>query len=418
MRLAIPSDMIGEPIPTLEEMRYHPIMPTNRTLPLLVVAAALPLWAWAQSPGQAPAPGNPAPSPLVPGGKKAEPPSTPAEQVIDEAAKKLRATESLAADVTMDADILNQKFRVVGQYLKGPSFRILLRLDVEGLGDVTGTIQQVSDGATLWEVNQILESRSLRKIALQPLLAVLQKPEVDAEVRDQLLMQIGFAGPHALLEGLRKTMAFDQIEEGTLEGQTVWIIRGAWKDRAALGLPGAPNVPADAPAQSIVGAAAFLPPYVPGSVELWLGKEDGWPHKLILKGHIPSILRDDRILGPDGRPVGRKAMNRKERPTEILLLYKKKDKTVEDTDFLFTPPPGVDVQDDTDRAVTALEAQLAQIAASKRNAAAGGEGEGELLDQPITAPRPEGETVPSSPAPPPPPPAVSPETFRSSASPK
>lgn len=406
--------MIGEPFPTLEEMRYNPIMPTNRILPLLVIAGALPLWAWGQSPGPSPATDAQAPSPLVPGGKAAEPPATPAEKIIDDAAKKLRALESVAADVTMDADILNQRFQVVGQYLKGPNYRILLRLDIEGLGDVTGTIQQVCDGKTLWEINQILDSRSLRKITLQPLLEVLQRPEADAEIRDQLLTQIGFAGPHALLEGLRKSIAFDQMEESTLDGQPVWILRGAWKDRAALSLPGAPNVPPDAPASSIVGAAAFLPPYVPGSAELWLGKEDGWPHKLILQGRTPSILRDNRILGPDGRPVGRKSIDRKERPTAITLLYKRKEAPAA-TDFLFTPPPGVEVSDDTDRAVAALEAQLADAAARKRNAAAG-EGSGELLDQPITAPRPDGGPTPKSP--PPPPPAQSPETFRSSVPPQ
>ena len=28
----------------------------------------------------------------------------------------------------------------------------------------------------------------------------------------------------------------------------------------------------------------MLPPYIPGDALLYLGKEDGWPYKLILKG--------------------------------------------------------------------------------------------------------------------------------------
>lgn len=409
--------MIGEPIPTLEEMRYNPIMPTNRIAALLAAAAVLPLVAWAQDPPQGPATDASTPassSPLVPGGKAAEPPASEAEKAIDEAAAKLRATESLAADIAVDVDMLSQRFRVVGQYLKGPSYRVLLRLQLEGLGDVSGNFQQISDGAVLWELNQILDGpRSLRKITLQPLMAVLNKPEADPEIRDRLLTQIGFAGPEALLNGLRKSIAFNQMEESTLDGRPVLIVRGTWKDRESLGLPQAPNIPPDAPDQAIVGAAAFLPLYVPSAVELWIDREDGWPHRLSLKGQAPSVLRDDRILGPDGRPIGRKSLNRKERPTSITLVYRRQEKAPEPSDFLFTPPTGQDVQDDTDQAVAALEAEMDRAAALKRNAAGDA---GDLLDQPLTAPRPDGG--PDSKAPPAPAPAPSPETFRSTAPPQ
>lgn len=406
------------PFPTLEEMRYNPIMPTNRTLLFLAIAVAIPLWAWAQAqgPDEATDSATPAVSPLLPGGKPIEPPANPAEQVIDEAAKKLRDLEAVAADIRMEADILGQTFQVIGKYRKGAEFRLLLQLDIEGLGDVNGSIQQVCDGETLWEINEILESQNLRRLSLPPILEVLQKPEVDAELREDLLAQIGFTGPHALLEGLRRSFAFDQQEEATLDGQEVWVLRGAWKDREALSLPGAPHAPPDAPADSIAGAAAFLPPYVPGTAELWLGKEDGWPYKLVLQGRTPSVLRDTRAIGPDGRPIGHKAASAKERATEISLLYQQQPNP-ESTEFLFSPPPGTEVQDDTERAVAALEAQLADTLARRRDAAAAaGQDDGDLLDQSITAPRPDAANPIESP--PPPPPAQSPETFRSSVPPR
>jgi hypothetical protein len=373
-------------------------MPTNRTLPLLALAAAVPLAAWAQVPGQAPdAPAN-APA-------SAQPPETEASKALAEAIEKVKAITTVAAEIAMDAQMLGQRFRVVGEYLRAPEHRVKLRLSVEGLGDVTGLSQQVSDGTTLYDVTQILDTPpSIRKITLAPILQILDKPDTDAEVRDVYYAQIGFGGPEALLEGVRRSVAFDQKRPATLDGHEVWVLGGRWTDTSARGLPGAQAGPNP-------GMPTILPPYVPSYVEVWLDQADGWPYKVVFEGSSPSAsLREDRMLGPDGKPIGRKPSGGKEKPTNLVLVYNRQDREVKAGDFLFQPPPDVEPIDGTDEILARLEAQIAAAAAARRGEAAGASGD--LLDQPLTAPRPDG-SAPASPGE-----APSPETFRSSAPPR
>ncbi len=370
-------------------MRHNPTMPKYRTIPLMAFLVSLPVWVSAQGPAPGPE------SPLLKPGATAEPvaPPTEAEKVIDEAIKKIEARESVAADIRMDAEMLGESFRVVGQYLKAPGYRMLMKLDVEELGDSSGTILQVCDGTTLWDYSKVLDAQSLRKLTIAPILKPLEQPELDAQIRDQIRNQLGFAGPETLLSGLRKTIAFDQKDAGTLDGKPVWILRGVWKDRDSLGLPGPQNAP------------GFFPAYVPSVVTVWLGQEDGWPYKIKLEGKVPSVVRDNRMLGPDGRPIGRKSLVANEKPTSITLLYRLEDRAVGPRDFLFQPPPGVKVQDDTERFAAELETTISNLAARKRNEAASGP----LIDEPVTAPRPEPAEPPA--------PAPSPEKFRSTAPP-
>ena len=67
---------------------------------------------------------------------------------------------------------------------------------------------QVCDGETLWDYQQVLESQSYRKMSVKPVFEKLNSPEIDAKTREQVMTQMGFAGPEALLVGLRKT---DQV---------------------------------------------------------------------------------------------------------------------------------------------------------------------------------------------------------------
>ena len=63
-----------------------------------------------------------------------------------------------------------------------------------------------------------------------------------------------------------------------------------------------------------VNAGGFLPPYIPMDGTLYLGKEDGWPYKLVLVGRKPSTVFETRRLGPDGRPIGVQELDREDRP--------------------------------------------------------------------------------------------------------
>ena len=406
-------------------MRPNPTMPTNRqpsrSALLLLIGAALaaaigPIARLgAQDPAPTTTPGLPGPgSVLIPPGQAAQdqsqPPPTPAEQAIDDAIAKLRATESIAADLTMDVRLLDQTFEVEGVYLKSPGNRMLLRLDVKGLGDIAPTYQQVSNGSTVYQYQESPQGRDVRGFQLTPILEILNRPAVDPEFRALAIANLGFGGPETLLEGFRKVALFDQLEESELEGVPVLILRGHWTDLAALGLPGAQGTPGTTP--DTVGPT-FLPGYVPSIIELTIGKADGWPYEVGMLGKAPSILLDQRTLGPDGRPIGRKSAAPQNDPTAITLRYRKSGREPRPEDFQFQPPPDLEVFDTTDSMVADLTAQVEQAEALRRQS--GGidplEGPGELLDTPIDAPRPDPSG--SSPSPPPAP-APNDQSFRSS----
>ena len=362
--------MIGHSFPTLEEMPYIPTMPKNRIIPAVVLPLLVALFASAQEPAPPVAGGAPA----GPAAEAAPPePPTPAEELLDAAIKKVVALTSVSADIQQQAEMLGQRFDVKGRYLKAPNNRVYLRLAVSGLAKSTGTMLQVCDGETLWDFQQVLESQNYHTLKIAPILEKLKSPELDDALREQVMTQLGFSGPDALLVGLRKALRFDQKEEGTLDGKAVWILRGTWKDREGL----------IGPDQQPLPPTASLPAYIPSLATVWIGKEDGWPYKVVLVGKVPSMLQEDsRQLGADGRPKA----TQKVQPSRIILTYSnvQLNATLKPEEFAFQAPPGVRVDDNTEALLNALEQTLQARIAQKKQEAAKAE---PLLDQSIEVPR-------------------------------
>ncbi len=370
-------------------------MPNKRFALIATLSLTLPLVAAGQDSSLLGPP--PAQDPVT-AAPEADLPPTEAELTIDKAIQSVRERQTIAADIAMDADMLGQSFQVAGQYLKAEGNRMLLRLSVEGLGESTGTMQQVSDGVTFKDYRRILDQQVMSTFQMDPVLKALDNPDADELFRQQVTAQLGLAGPETLLTGLRRVAHFDQLTEETLNDRAVWVIRGVWKDRDALALPGS---------QMAMMQSGFLPSYVPSHITLWIDKESGWPWKVKLEGRVPSVLREERMLGPDGRPVGRKSAQGKERPSRMELSYTLTDRKVEPSEFVFEAPPNVAVQDITESITAGLQGAFAQLAARKRSEDAQ---RGGLLDQALPAPRPvEGSSLAPAPAP-----AEIPEQFRSS----
>lgn len=347
----------------------------NRSIPTLAVAGLLPLLAWAQTPAPEPAPAASAAAP------------TEAEKVLDAALEKIKALKSVSASVRQEGKMLGQQFQITGRYLKGTPDRIYLLLELSGLGDVTGKMLQVCDGQVLWEYKEVLKTPDIRKRTLAPIFEKLKSPDSDDEIRQQVLNQLGFAGPDALLAGLRQAIEFNQKEEAELDGRKVFIIRGRWKDRATLSGPGQPALPPTGP----------LPPYVPSLAAVWIGQEDGWPYRVELYGQSPGIMRESREareIGPDGRPVGPALNVETPTPTEIRMVYSDVQLNPElgIEQFAFQPPDGVRVIDETQAIVTDLTAVLAQRAAARKAEAA--KLGPELPSIPVPTPPSENETPP------------------------
>jgi outer membrane lipoprotein-sorting protein len=357
------------------------------SIPLLLGTAMMTVLpavlAQVPQPSQSPAAGQGAPAP----GKAAEPPPEPpteAEHLVDSAVKQLAALKSVSADLVQNVEMLKQKFAIRGRYLKGPSSRIYLKLSVTGLPDSAGTLLQVCDGVTLWDYQQVLESQNYRKMSIKPIFERLNSPDIDSKTRDQVMAQLGFVGPEALLMGLRKTVKFDQKEEGELDGKPVWILRGTWRNRNGLVGPDQRALPPTGP----------LPAYVPSLATLYLGKNDGWPYKLVLVGKQPTILQDTRRIGADGKPIGSRSSIERMDVSRIELVYSnvQLDATIKPEEFAFQPPPSAAVEDSTETIIKGLDQAIQIQAMQKRNEAT--QKEGPVLDQSIEIPKPPAEPTP------------------------
>jgi outer membrane lipoprotein-sorting protein len=400
--------MIGHSCPFLEELPYIQTMYHKRTELLGAVSAVAffcsvalgsvtQAWAQAPEPSAQPSASKPTPPPSTagapsataapPAGKLGEPPQEPpteAERLIDVAIKKIAALKSVSADLVQSIVMLKQKFDIKGRFLKAPDSRTYLRLTVSGLPDSDGTMLQICDGDTLWEFQKILESQQYRKVSIKPVLERLNSPDMDATTRDQILNQMGFAGPDVLLVGLRKAVRFDQKEEDVLDGKPMWVLRGTWRNRSGLVGPDQRPMPATGP----------LPAFVPSLATLYLGKDDGWPYRLDLLGKVPTILQDTRRVGPDGKPLGSRSSIEKVDASEIRLVYSNVllNPTIRPVEFAFQPPPNATVEDNTELLIKGLD-QAIQVQVMKKRAEAARQ-EGPVLDQPIDIPKPPPDPTP------------------------
>ncbi len=288
--------------------------------------------------------------PLVLAEAPVEEPPTEAERAIDLAIRKISKLESVSAIVDQDVEMLNQKFKITGEYKKAPGTRIYSLLKISsGLPDSNGQFLQVCDGETLWEYEVVLDQPYYRKLTIKPILERLNSPDLDPEIRSKATTQMGISGPETLLVGLRRNLRFDIKEDAVLGGRKVVKFHGEWKSRQGLVFDGRP-----------VNPVGPLPPYIPMDATLYLGEEDGWPYQLILEGRAASTLFDPRRVGPDGRPIGSKASIEKIPRSKIVLTYSdvKLNTRFGTDDFKFSSPANASVSDDTESLLKTLDRAL------------------------------------------------------------
>ncbi len=316
---------------------------------------------------------------------KAEEPPTAAERLIDDAAAKIAKLRSVSATVLETVDMLNQQIKVKGNYLKAPEQRVYLLLSVSGPPDTSGTTLQVCDGETLWNYQAILEApQAYRKFSIKPIMERINSPDLDPKIKEQAMNELGLSGPETLLANLRRDFRFEEKEESTLDGKPVWILHGSWRSRQGLTTPdGRP-----------VAQIGMLPPYIPSDALLYLGKEDGWPYKLSLKGKQPSIVFDTRRKGPDGRYIGSKSSIETVSPTKIVLEYSdvKFNAAIQLNEFVFQAPSAASVEDNTEMMVRALDQAIRMQTDRKKVDAT--KKDGAVLEQEINIPPPPGTPSP------------------------
>ncbi len=189
-------------------------MPAIRPVAALVILLILPLRAWSQVRPPKPAPAqDPAaaaarrrgPAPTV--GCPRRPTCLPTRSSSSGTAPRI------AAQIEQTVDMLNQKFELKGFYFKDTGNRVRLQLDLQGAGENGSTMLQVCDGKVLWEYQKVVGMKNYRKREIVPILKKLEDPGLDDDFRIQVMTQLGFGGPEALLSGFQKAIAFDQFAD-------------------------------------------------------------------------------------------------------------------------------------------------------------------------------------------------------------
>jgi hypothetical protein len=240
--------------------------------------------------------------------------------------------------------MLGYTFTAEGQYAVAPDFHLLYELKVQLTHDTTGSIKEVCDGRTHWRNQKVLDTQELVKVDIRKLREVLDKPQFNKELRDQLLQQLGFSGMIPLMKGLRETQTFESDEEDTLDGKAVRVLHGAWREAAI----------SQSQFRGQQLSLAKLPtqfPYVPSKSTVWIGRDDGWLHKVELEG-------SKKVQGS---------------VTKITFefLNPRVDVDIPESLFAFEPPAGVKAEDQTESMVQRLNLILQQGQNSDRRPATG-----------------------------------------------
>ncbi len=364
-------------------MGDNPTMPAIRPVVAVAILLIFSVMAWAQvpAPDAAPTPPTaPAPAPADSG--------TLANNAIIETILKLRARHRIAARIEQTVDMLNQRFELKGFYFKDSGNRIRLQLDLQGAGDNGSTMLQVCDGKTLWEYQKVMGMKNYRKRDIVPILKKLEEPGLDDDFRTQVMTQLGFGGPEALLLGFQTAIVYDQFAEKAdkeTEGVPSYVLGGKWKDRAGLfGANDRPLRPTDP-----------LPPYIPSNIRVFIDKATSWPYRIEMIGVAdagPKIV-DDNIDPATGRAKGRAKPQPKINLTNITLRYTllPESEIKPDEQFVFaTPRDATNLIDETEPFLAQLDQFIQFKLQDKKAKDAASEAAGEPLIKvpPVDLPTP------------------------------
>ena len=262
--------------------------------------------------------------------------STEAEKHLDQAISKIEALTQFRTDLRQKTEILGYTFTADGQYAVAPGFRMLYELKVQ-LTDTTGIIKEVCDGKTHWRNQKIFDEQQLLRTDLQKLRTIVDKPEFSKEIRDTLIRSFGFSGMVPLMRGLRDSQKFDTFDEDTLDEIPVYVLHGQWLEK----------VISQSSFRGQQLSLANLPPFMPSKVTAWIGRETGWLHKVEMESA-------KKVQGST---------------TKITLEFLNPQIGVQfpDSFFVFEPPAGVHMDDQTEGMYQRLNLLLQQQSSSTRS---------------------------------------------------
>ena len=190
-----------------------------------------------------------------------------AQQLVRQAAQRLIKEDVLQADIRQRINLYDQQLVGTGQYRhfgKGENKRLRLELKLQAGGQLT-SLTQVSDGRHLWTREDLSSGTVLSRIDLRRVRIALQ---LASDVKQESLSRnwVVLGGLPRLLSSLDAQFQFGKASSGTLGATPVWVVDGHWKSDLLEELRN--RFPRE---------AGQLPPHLPDSVRLVLGRDGVFP---------------------------------------------------------------------------------------------------------------------------------------------
>jgi hypothetical protein len=216
-----------------------------------------------------------------------------ADRIIARSIRQSTSYESLSARLRVEINLYGQQLVGTGTYRQvGPVSDQLLRLDLDmGTGDSLIRLQQVNNGRYVWLKRDApaLENpgereQSVSRIDLRAARESLAAKGVDIShgAIHPALTSIGGLGQ--LLRELDRNFAFEpEAKSDQLRGHPVWLLRGHWKNNAAIGAAADHRL-----SNKLEDRSPFPLPPLPRTVIVWLGQIDGIPHRIGYFGSSPT----------------------------------------------------------------------------------------------------------------------------------
>lgn len=188
-------------------------------------------------------------------------------------------------------------FEAQGRYLLAPDYRRRLDLKVQ-VGDASGEMQVVSDGANVWEMTNIAHyGKGVRKTELKKILDGLNQPGITPlvleQVREEYLQGSTLSGITPLLQNLKRQLVFTKQEPGKWQTKDVLILVGVWS----------PEMSKD------IAPPDRWPMGLPRTCRVYVDASTFWPYRLEWWGPLPGRTEDlllmqmeyrDPVIGKPG----------------------------------------------------------------------------------------------------------------------
>jgi len=218
-------------------------------------------------------------------------------ELLEQTCRQLAARTALTVRLRQTLRLRDHLWHGTGLYQQGPGGRQFLDLQLQlAPGQPPSVRQQICDGQTWWDYENVLGERSYQRLDRARILAA-QRAAGATNVDALTLLDLRGGGLPALLSTLQRDVDFTQVSRlapRTEAAQASYLLIGQWKVEA---------LPRLLPAQAKALEAGRPPNWqeaplsIPRQIVLQLGVEDLFPYFLEFQRETPlgtlSLLDDD-----------------------------------------------------------------------------------------------------------------------------